>query len=70
MTYSIHPKVHRLQHEIKTLERHFTSARQRIGMTNPAILQNYKEMIQVRKELVLLLQTKHEKYLDQHMTTG
>jgi hypothetical protein len=70
MTYSIHPKIHRLQHEIKTLERHFTSARQRLGMSNPSILQNYKEMIQVRKELVLLLQTKHEQYANQRMTAG
>jgi hypothetical protein len=70
MTYSIHPKIHRLQHEIKTLERHFTSARQRLGMSSPSILQNYKEMIQVRKELVLLLQTKHGQYDNQRMNAG
>lgn len=63
MTYSIHPKIYRLQHEILTLERHLSNARQRIGMTNPSILQNYKEMIQTRKELVELLQAKHSKFI-------
>lgn len=67
MTYSIHPKIHRLQHEIHTLERHLTNARQRIGMTNPSILQNYKEMIQTRKDLIDMLQARHEKMASQRM---
>ncbi|MFT6154498.1 MAG: hypothetical protein ACJA0E_000618 [Bermanella sp.] len=67
MTYTIHPKIYRLNHEIKTLERLATSARQRIGMSSPAILQNYKEMIQVRKELILMLNKKHERYVQQRL---
>lgn len=67
MTYSIHPKIHRLQHEIHTLERHLTNARQRIGMTNPSILQNYKEMIQTRKDLIEMLQARHDKLASQRM---
>jgi hypothetical protein len=65
MTYSIHPKIYRLNHEINTLERLATSARQRIGMSNPAVLQNYKEMIEVRKELIEMLNKKHAKYVQQ-----
>jgi hypothetical protein len=67
MPYSIHPKIHRLNHEIKTLERLSTSARQRIGMSNPAILQNYKEMIEVRKELIEMLHKKHKLYMQQRL---
>lgn len=55
MTYSIHPKVYRLQHEIHTIERHMRNAQQRMGMNNPAILQNYREMIRTRQELMALL---------------
>jgi len=58
MTYSIHPKVHRLQHEIHTLERHMHNAEQRMGISNPAILQNYREMIRTRQELMDLLSSK------------
>lgn len=63
MTYSIHPKIHRLQHEIYTLERQLINARQRIGMSNPSVLRNYKEMIQNRKELINLLQAKHTQFV-------
>lgn len=55
MTYSINPKVYRLQHEIHTLERHMHNAEQRMGVSNPAILQNYREMIRARQELMVLL---------------
>lgn len=65
MMYSIHPKVHRLQHEIHTLERHLKNAQQRMGMSNPSILRNYKDMIQTRKELMALLQAKHDKHIHQ-----
>lgn len=63
MTYSIHPKVYRLQHEIHTLERHMHNAEQRMGVSNPAILQNYREMIRARQELMALL-TNNETVLD------
>ncbi len=52
MTYSVHPKIFRLEHEIHTLQRHMRSAQQRMGMNNPAILHNYREMIRTRQELV------------------
>lgn len=58
MTYSIHPKIYRLQHEIETIERHMRNAQQRMGMNNPAILHNYREMIRTRQELVELLSLK------------
>jgi hypothetical protein len=61
MTYSIHPKVSRLQHEIQTLERLMKNAQQRMGMNNPAILHNYREMIRTRKELVVMLSAKKNK---------
>jgi len=61
MTYSIHPKISRLQHEIQTLERLMKNAQQRIGMNNPAILHNYREMIRTRQELVVLLTAKSKK---------
>jgi len=59
MTYSIHPKVNRLQNEIHTLEKHMHNAEQRMGMSNPAILQNYREMIRTRQELMALLSGEH-----------
>jgi len=56
MMYSIHPKIYRLKHEIQTLKRHMKNAQQRMGMTNPAILHNYREMIRAREELVTMLE--------------
>jgi len=56
MTYSIHPKIYRLEHEINTLKRHMRNAQRRMGMTNPAILNNYREMIRTREDLVKMLQ--------------
>ncbi len=56
MTYSIHPKIHRLEHEINTLKRHMRNAQRRMGMTNPAILNNYREMIRTREDLVKMLE--------------
>lgn len=55
MTYSIHPKIYRLQHEVHTLQRHMRNAQRRMGMNNPAILHNYREMIRTREETVVLL---------------
>ncbi len=55
MTYSIHPRIHRLQHEVNTLQRHMRNAQRRMGMSNPAILHNYREMIRTREEMVILL---------------
>ncbi len=55
MTYSIHPRIHRLQHEVHTLQRHMRNAQRRMGMSNPAILHNYREMIRTREEMVVLL---------------
>lgn len=54
--YSIHPKIYRLQHEIQTLKRHMKNAQQRMGMNNPSILHNYREMIRTREELVEMLE--------------
>ncbi|NVK37523.1 MAG: hypothetical protein HWE18_06335 [Gammaproteobacteria bacterium] len=65
MTYSVHPKVYRLQHEIHTLERHMRNAQQRMGMNNPAILHNYREMIRTRKELMDLLNSKGNAGIEQ-----
>ncbi len=56
MMYQVHPKVYRLQHEIHSLMRHMANAQRRMGATNPAILQSYREMIRARQDLVGLLQ--------------
>ncbi len=61
MTYRIHPKIHRLEHEIHTLQRHMRNAQRRMGMTNPAVLTNYRDMIRVREELVTLLMNQQNK---------
>jgi len=55
MTYSIHPRIYRLEHEIHTLKRHMRNAQRRMGMSNPAILHNYREMIRNREEMVQML---------------
>ena len=55
MTYSVHPKVYRLQSEINTIERNMHNAEQRMGASNPVILQNYRDMIRAREELVDML---------------
>ena len=52
MMYCVHPKISRLEHEIHTLQHHMRSAQQRMGMNNPVILHNYREMIRTRQELV------------------
>lgn len=66
MTYSIHPKIYRLQHEIQTLKRHMKNAQQRMGMRNPAILHNYREMIRTREELVAMLEAQQIPTLHDH----
>jgi hypothetical protein len=55
MKYSIHPRIYRLRHEVNTLHRHMHNAQRRMGMCNPAILHNYREMIRTREEMVELL---------------
>ena len=60
MTYSVHPKIYRLENEIQIIERHMRDAQQRMGMNNPAILHNYREMIRTRQELVSLLSAKEK----------
>lgn len=59
MIYSIHPKIYRLQHEIDILKKHMSNARRGMGMSNPAILQNYRDMIQAREELITIMQRRH-----------
>ncbi len=56
MTYHINPKVYRLQHEIQTLKHHMRSTQHRMGLNNPTILQNYREMIRTREELIIMLE--------------
>ncbi len=56
MRFNINPKVYRLQHEIQTLKRHMRSAQKRMGLSNPAILQNYREMIRAREELIVMFE--------------
>lgn len=58
MMYSVKPRIYRLEHEIVTLRRHMKNAQQRMGLNNPAILHNYREMIRNPEELVSLL--KHQ----------
>lgn len=58
MMYQVHPKIYRLQHEIHSLMRHMANAQRRMGASNPAILQSYREMIRARQDLVGLLQKK------------
>jgi hypothetical protein len=60
MKYSIHPRIYRLQHEVNTLQRHMHNAQRRMGMSNPAILHNYREMIRTREEMVELLMAQQE----------
>jgi hypothetical protein len=64
MTYSVHPKIYRLENEIQIIERHMRNAQQRMGMNNPAILHNYREMIRTRQELVILLSARIELLLN------
>lgn len=64
MTYSVHPKIYRLQHEIETIERHMRNAQKRMGINNPAILHNYREMIRTRQELVEMLSLKGSREKD------
>lgn len=59
MTYSIHPKIYRLQHEIEIIKKHLSNARRGMGMSNPAILRNYRDMIQAREELILIMQRRN-----------
>ncbi len=60
MTYNIHPKIYRLEHEIQTLKHHMRNAQKRMGMSNPAILNNYQEMIRARVELVNMLKKQQQ----------
>ena len=60
MMYQVHPKVSRLQHEIQSLIRHMANAQRRMGISNPAILHSYREMIRAREDLVALLQNKQD----------
>ena len=53
--HSVNPKVYQLEHEIHTLQGHMRNAQCRAGMSNPAILNNYRDMIRMRKELIVLL---------------
>lgn len=53
--HSVNPKVYQLEHEIHTLQGHMRNAQCRAGMSNPAILNNYRDMIRMRKELIALL---------------
>lgn len=62
MMYHVNPKVYRLQHEIDTIERHMRNAQRRMGMNNPAILHNYRDMIRTRQELVKLLLQKQQAF--------
>jgi len=41
------------------------NAQQRMGMNNPAILHNYREMIRTRKELMDLLNSKGNAGIEQ-----
>ena len=60
MIFNVHPKIYRLQHEIKTLQHHLRSAQRRMGLSNPAILQNYREMIRTREELIVMLESQQK----------
>lgn len=54
--HSINPKVYQLQHEIHTIQGQIRNAQCRSGMSNPSIVNNYRDMIRTRKELIALLQ--------------
>lgn len=58
--YSVNPKIYRLKHEIQTIKRHMKNAQQRMGMNNPSILHNYREMIRNREELVTMLESQQD----------
>ncbi|MEH6346573.1 MAG: hypothetical protein V7785_15885 [Bermanella sp.] len=60
MMYRVHPKIYRLQHEIHSLMRHMANAQRRLGISNPAILNSYREMIRARQDLVKLLQRQQQ----------
>lgn len=55
MVYTVNPKSYRLEHEIKTIERRIQEAKRHFGQTNPAVINNYKEMIRSRRELIHLM---------------
>lgn len=58
MVYAVNPKCYQLEHEIKTIERRIKEAQRQFGAENPSIVNNYKEMIRSRQELIDLLERK------------
>jgi len=61
MLYSIHPKAHRLEHEISTLRRHMRYSLQRTDMNDSVILDHYREMIRFRQELVSMYKSQQKR---------
>jgi len=60
MVYTVNPKSYRLEHEIKAIERRIKEAKRHFGKDNPAVINNYKEMIRSRRELIHLLEKQDE----------
>ncbi len=59
MMYGISPKRYRLEHEIKMIEKRLHDAEMHYGDTHPSIVNNYREMIRNRRELISMLALKH-----------
>lgn len=62
MVYTVNPKSYRLEHEIKAIERRIKEAKRHFGKDNPAVINNYEEMIRSRQELIDLLESKGKKH--------
>ena len=62
MVYAVNPKCYQLEHEIKSIERRIKEAQKHFGADNPAVVNNYKEMIRSRQELIELLENKGKKH--------
>lgn len=59
MQYYSDPKAHKLEHEIHYLQKRMKDVEMRYGKEHQAILNNYREMIRSRQELIVLLGRRH-----------
>ncbi|MCP5325444.1 MAG: hypothetical protein H7A09_03825 [Oceanospirillaceae bacterium] len=59
MQYYSDPKTIKLEHEIHYLQKRMKDVEMRYGKEHQAILNNYREMIRSRQELIELLNRRH-----------
>lgn len=59
MQYYNDPKTNNLEHEIHYLQKRMKDVEMRYGKEHQAVLNNYREMIRTRQELIELLSRRH-----------